>query len=369
MELAYKHHAARRHHGHRRPAAARPRRLPLPLVNLVAEERTVKGSYIGTCVPARDIPRYIELYQRGKLPVDRLMSGKLKLEEINEGFDRCTRARRSARSSSSGHELVRIRQGLVGVLGAPEQGPAGRAGEGDAVDHGRHAGDAQRPAAVAAGRLCRSWRCHGGVGADGGRAGEGLVGGRQRLERARGHADQVRQGGKDEIATAVLERMVDPRQWMSGDRRTGRRAGSAWPRDPVSPTCGTRAQVRAGDAGLDPAAAAQLEHQRIVLDAWVRAAAVLSEELPSRPRDARPCPRPEARVGAVDGGANKRCSRRSAPNSSSSSQRELIRSSTDLRIAQQDLAEHFGKQFGFPTRTELDDVHRTLTDMRRELRR
>ena len=60
----------------------------LPQVNLVAEERTVKGSYIGTCVPARDLPRYIELYRRKKLPVDRLMSGRLKLEEINIGFDR-----------------------------------------------------------------------------------------------------------------------------------------------------------------------------------------------------------------------------------------------------------------------------------------
>jgi alcohol dehydrogenase len=59
----------------------------LPQVNLVAEERTVKGSYIGTCVPARDLPRYIELYRRGKLPVDRLMSGRLKLDEINHGFD------------------------------------------------------------------------------------------------------------------------------------------------------------------------------------------------------------------------------------------------------------------------------------------
>jgi alcohol dehydrogenase len=60
----------------------------LPQVNLVAEERTVKGSYIGTCVPSRDLPRYIELYRRGRLPVDRLMSGRLKLEEINLGFDR-----------------------------------------------------------------------------------------------------------------------------------------------------------------------------------------------------------------------------------------------------------------------------------------
>ncbi len=62
--------------------------LPIPQVNLVAEERTIKGSYIGTCVPVRDIPRYIALYRRGRLPVDRLMSGRLKLEEINLGFDR-----------------------------------------------------------------------------------------------------------------------------------------------------------------------------------------------------------------------------------------------------------------------------------------
>ena len=62
--------------------------LPLPLVQLVAEERTVKGSYIGSCVPARDVPRYVALYRAGKLPVNRLMSGTLRLDEINEGFDR-----------------------------------------------------------------------------------------------------------------------------------------------------------------------------------------------------------------------------------------------------------------------------------------
>ncbi len=60
----------------------------LPQVTLVAEERTVKGSYIGTCVPSRDLPRYIALYRQGRLPVDRLMSGRLRLEDVNEGFDR-----------------------------------------------------------------------------------------------------------------------------------------------------------------------------------------------------------------------------------------------------------------------------------------
>ena len=65
--------------------------FPVPQVNLVGEERTIKGSYIGTCVPARDLPRYIALYRRGKLPVDRLMSGRLKLDAINEGFDKLDR--------------------------------------------------------------------------------------------------------------------------------------------------------------------------------------------------------------------------------------------------------------------------------------
>ena len=87
MELAYK---ITRRGGTTVTAGLPPpdHTFALPQVNLVAEERTVKGSYIGTCVPARDLPRYIELYRRGRLPVDRLMSGRLKLEEINLGFDR-----------------------------------------------------------------------------------------------------------------------------------------------------------------------------------------------------------------------------------------------------------------------------------------
>ena len=60
----------------------------IPHVNLVAEERTVKGSYIGTCVPTRDLPRYVALYRQGKLPVDKLLTHRLELAEINEGFER-----------------------------------------------------------------------------------------------------------------------------------------------------------------------------------------------------------------------------------------------------------------------------------------
>lgn len=62
--------------------------LAVNVVSLVAEERTLKGSYIGTCVPSRDIPRYVALFRQGRLPVDRLLSGVIGLEEINAGFDR-----------------------------------------------------------------------------------------------------------------------------------------------------------------------------------------------------------------------------------------------------------------------------------------
>ena len=61
---------------------------PIQQVSLVAEERTVKGSYIGSCIPSRDIPRYIGLYLRDKLPINKLLGERLKLDDINRGFDK-----------------------------------------------------------------------------------------------------------------------------------------------------------------------------------------------------------------------------------------------------------------------------------------
>jgi alcohol dehydrogenase len=55
---------------------------------LVSDEKTIKGSYMGSCIPKRDIPRFIALYQRGKLAVQRLRSGFIGFDEINAGFDR-----------------------------------------------------------------------------------------------------------------------------------------------------------------------------------------------------------------------------------------------------------------------------------------
>jgi Zn-dependent alcohol dehydrogenase len=68
------------------------RMLSVPALSLVTEERTIKGSYMGSAVPSRDVPRFIALYRAGHLPVDRMLTHRLQLDEINTGFDRLSRA-------------------------------------------------------------------------------------------------------------------------------------------------------------------------------------------------------------------------------------------------------------------------------------
>ncbi len=60
----------------------------VPAVSLSALEKTVKGSYQGSCQPARDIPRFIEMFREGNLPVEKLLTDTIALEQINAGFDR-----------------------------------------------------------------------------------------------------------------------------------------------------------------------------------------------------------------------------------------------------------------------------------------
>ncbi len=64
---------------------------PLQAVSMIAEERTIKGSYIGSCVPSRDVPRFVAMFRAGRLPVDQLLSETIRLDEINAALDRLAR--------------------------------------------------------------------------------------------------------------------------------------------------------------------------------------------------------------------------------------------------------------------------------------
>ncbi len=54
---------------------------------LTAKEFKIQGCYMGSCSPSEDMPRFVEYYREGKLPVDKLRTGELGLEGINQGFE------------------------------------------------------------------------------------------------------------------------------------------------------------------------------------------------------------------------------------------------------------------------------------------
>ncbi|GJJ22574.1 alcohol dehydrogenase [Mycolicibacterium mageritense] len=62
-------------------------RISVSPLGFVAEGRSLIGSYLGSAVPARDIPRFVELWRAGRLPVEELVSSTIPLDDINTGMD------------------------------------------------------------------------------------------------------------------------------------------------------------------------------------------------------------------------------------------------------------------------------------------
>ena len=63
------------------------RELTLNALSLVAESRTLKGSYLGSAVPQRDIPLLVSLWRAGRLPVEKLRAGTIGLDDLNGALD------------------------------------------------------------------------------------------------------------------------------------------------------------------------------------------------------------------------------------------------------------------------------------------
>jgi alcohol dehydrogenase len=62
-------------------------RLSISPLQLVAEGRTLIGSYLGSALPSRDIPVFVDMWRRGVLPIEALISSSINLEDINAGMD------------------------------------------------------------------------------------------------------------------------------------------------------------------------------------------------------------------------------------------------------------------------------------------
>lgn len=62
-------------------------RISVSPLGFVAEGRSLIGSYLGSAVPARDIPRFVALWRAGRLPIEALVSATIGLDQINDGMD------------------------------------------------------------------------------------------------------------------------------------------------------------------------------------------------------------------------------------------------------------------------------------------
>ena len=61
--------------------------MSLDIAGLVTGAKTIKGSYMGSCNPALDIPRFMSLYEAGEFPIEKLISHRLPLKDINLAMD------------------------------------------------------------------------------------------------------------------------------------------------------------------------------------------------------------------------------------------------------------------------------------------
>ncbi|MBO0708442.1 MAG: alcohol dehydrogenase, partial [Candidatus Dormibacteraeota bacterium] len=62
-------------------------RAEVPLLELVQAEKQLRGSIYGSTQPGLDFPRLFDLYRRGRLPLDQLLSHRFRLDQINEAYD------------------------------------------------------------------------------------------------------------------------------------------------------------------------------------------------------------------------------------------------------------------------------------------
>jgi hypothetical protein len=173
---------------------------------------------------------------------------------------------------------------------------------------------------------------------------------------------------EDEAASAlVFRKMFDPRAWMSGTGELdemlqrmaeGPRFADLWETE--------RKFTRVFRAWL-LLRRCSLEHTTVVLEAWLKAANNFSEQLAALKAKGQHKTTKEMLMLWVDL-ANQRLLETQSSDRFMQSQSALLKASTDLRFAQREVTEYYGQMFGFPTRTELDDVHRTVTELKRELR-
>jgi S-(hydroxymethyl)mycothiol dehydrogenase len=66
-------------------------KIELPLIEVFGRGGSLKSSWYGDCLPTRDFPMLIDLHLQGRLDLDRFVSEKIALDQVEEAFHRMER--------------------------------------------------------------------------------------------------------------------------------------------------------------------------------------------------------------------------------------------------------------------------------------
>jgi hypothetical protein len=179
----------------------------------------------------------------------------------------------------------------------------------------------------------------------------------------------MQQGKKpDPLVAELLSKLFDPRAWFSGlggmdetllRMAEGPRLADLWDTErKLLNVFNAWAALRRRSA----------EHNIVMLEVWMRAAGSFAKTLNEKADRKETLGSWREVLALWVETANTALLETQRSDKYLETQRELLKASTDLRLAQQEMTAFYSEVFGYPTRAELDDVHRSVTELRRELR-
>jgi S-(hydroxymethyl)mycothiol dehydrogenase len=65
--------------------------LDLPLIDVFGRGGALKSSWYGDCLPSRDFPQFVDLFQQGRLPLDKFVSETIGIGDVEAAFDKMHR--------------------------------------------------------------------------------------------------------------------------------------------------------------------------------------------------------------------------------------------------------------------------------------
>jgi hypothetical protein len=179
----------------------------------------------------------------------------------------------------------------------------------------------------------------------------------------------IQQGEKtDPLLAEVLSKLFDPRAWFSGlggmDEALQRMAEGPH----LADLWDTERKLLNVFNAWATLRRRSTEHNTAMLEAWMRAAGTFAMTLNEKADRKETLGTWREVLALWVETANTALLETQRSDKYLESQRELLKASTDLRLAQQEVAAFYSEVFGYPTRAEIDDVHRSVTELRRELR-